>query len=478
MFISINYEKILVVAFLLTLPLINPWVRGDGVGYYAFARSLLIEHRLNFEKDWLAANASFRMARTDVEGHILPAQYTSTGHLNNHFSIGPAILWSPFLISAHLAVLAYDEFGGHLPADGYSRPYLFAMALGTVTYGFLALWISFRLARKYGSERWAFLATLGIWLGSSLPVYMYFNPSWSHPHSAFTVAMFVWYWDRTHGARTWRQWIILGVIAGLMIDVYYPNGILFLFPLFESLAGYRGALHTLGAEPFGRLFLKNLLFAGVALVGFLPTLVTKKMIYGGYLTFGYTEHWYWNSPALLKVCFSAEHGLFTWTPILIPAVLGLFFLCRQDRDLGLYSIAVFAAYLYTIGCYQDWHGIASFGNRFFVSLTILFILGLAAFFEWLVRAWQETRAVVFASVATAILIVWNFGLVFQWSTHLIPARGSISWRETAYNQVAVVPVLATHTVEAYFLRREQLMNRIEEQDVKQQLKSEQSDKSE
>jgi len=46
------------------------------------------------------------------------------------------------------------------------------------------------LARKYVAAHWAFLATLGIWGASSLPVYMYFNPAWSHVQSAFAVAFF------------------------------------------------------------------------------------------------------------------------------------------------------------------------------------------------------------------------------------------------------------------------------------------------
>ena len=111
------------------------------------------------------------------------------------------------------------------------------------------------------------------------------------------------------------------------------------------------------------------LFVAVALAALLPTLITKKIIYGSYFNFGYTERWFWNSPAFFRVCFSAEHGLFTWTPILIPAVVGLFFVCRYDQLLGLGSLAVFVSYLYLIGCYQDWAGISSFGNRFFVSLT-------------------------------------------------------------------------------------------------------------
>src|SRR3977135_3471133 len=76
---------VLTAVFLMTLPLVNPWVRGDGVGYYAYLRSALIDHDLNFENDFLAANKSFVMARVDAQGHLLPEVYTKTGHIGNHF---------------------------------------------------------------------------------------------------------------------------------------------------------------------------------------------------------------------------------------------------------------------------------------------------------------------------------------------------------------------------------------------------------
>jgi hypothetical protein len=462
-----KYEKILFLIFFLSLPLSNPWVRGDGVGYYAFGRSLLIEHSLNFQKDWLAANTSFRMGRTDPSGNVLAEEYTPTGHLDNHFSIGPAILWSPFLVTGHVAVRFYDALGGHVAADGYSEPYLLGMAFGTAVYGLLSLWISFRVARKYLAERWAFLGTLGTWFASSLPVYMYFNPSWSHAHSAFMVALFVWYWDRTRQIRTSLQWVILGAIAGLMMDVYYLNAILLLLPLLESLGTYsKGIVNAEPKKTIGPLFLNNVLFTAVTFAAFLPTLVSKKIIYGSYLNFGYIERWFWDSPALLRVCFSSEHGLFSWTPITVLSVIGLFLFRRHDRVLALYSICAFAVYVYVIGCYQDWDGISSFGNRFFVSLTVLFVLGFSAFIDWVARSWNEQRTRVLAPIATAILVLWNMGLVFQWGIHLIPARGPISWRDAAYNQVAVVPIQVGHTLANYLTQRRQLMRHIEEEDVK------------
>jgi hypothetical protein len=465
-----KYEKTLVILFVLTLPLINPWVRGDGVGYYAYARALLIEHRLDFEPDWQNANTSFRMGRVDPGGQVLATEYTVTQHVDNHFSIGPAILWFPFLLTADLLVRIDHLLGGRVAENGFSRPYIVAMSLGTAIYGFLAIFLSFRLAKKYLPERWAFLGALGIWFASSLPVYMYFNPSWSHAHSAFTVTLFFWYWERTREGRGWVQWAALGAISGLMMDVYYINAVLLIVPLIESLAEYWRGFRARQMQDTLKLFLRNLVFVAMIFVTFLPTLITKKVIYGGYLNFGYHQRWFLSSPALLKVAFSSEHGLFSWTPIVLLAVIGLVFLQRRDRMLSLCGVAAFALYLYAIGCYEDWAGISSFGSRFFVSLTPLFILGLAAFLDFVAGAMDERRANLLATGTVSILILWNFGLIFQWGVHLIPARGPISWRNAAYNQVAVVPAQAAHTFEAYLMRRKQLMGHIEGEDV-DQLKS-------
>jgi hypothetical protein len=458
-------EWIFLALFVCTLPLLNPWIRGDGVGYYAFARAPLIEHSLDFRHDWIEANPSFRLGRIDDDGNVRPEQFTSTGHLNNHFSIGPAILWAPFLAAAHAGVKLSNYFGSAVPADGFSLPYRLAMAFGTAVYGFLALCISFRWARKYVPEQWAFLATIAVWFASSLPVYMYFNPSWSHVHSAFTVALYFWYWDHTREDRGWAQWFILGALAGLMIDVYYVNAVLMIVPLLESIGRYLQNIRANRWTEASRLFFQNLLFAVTVFAGIVPTLISKKIIYGGYFQMGYPELWYWNSPAILKVGFSSEHGLFSWTPVLFLAVLGLFFVHRYDRNLSIWLVVAFSIYLYIIGSYEYWDGISSFGNRFFVSLTPLFILGLAALLDTAAGFWSEKRTAIFARSATALLILWNLGLIFQWGTHLIPARGPISWRKAVYNQVAVVPEEATLTVYRYMTQRRSMMGHIEQEDV-------------
>lgn len=522
-----RYERWLLAIFLVSLPVVNPWIHGDGVGYYAYARSILIEHRLDFAPDWKHANESFISGREDAHGQILANQYTSTGHLRNLWSIGPSILWLPFLAVTHTAVVIADHLGAHIPADGFSAPYRYTMALATCLYGFLGLWLSFLLAHEYFDKKWAFLATIGIWGGSSLAIYMYFNPSWSHAHSAFAVALFLWYWHRTrpgrHEGGRWnrvesgeqkrqkgrslQQWILLGLISGLMVDVYYPNGALLLIPLLEAAEQYAGLLRSTGGrfDGIAREFGRHVTYVAAFVIALMPTLVSRRIIFGSPLETGYysAHAWLWTSPAFLRVLFSSDHGLLVWTPILVLALVGLVLFVRVDRGFAAKLIAGAVAFYLLIAFYPDWDGLSSFGNRFFVSLTPIFIIGLAALFDGLARAWDgrpseieraapdaggtsnevgiangrgtpsgarawnPRRTFAIVATSTALLILWNFGMMYQWGMHLVPVRGPISWREAAHNQFTVVPSHIARDVRAYFLRRGRLMQHIENIDVRQ-----------
>ena len=466
----VRFARILLILFLLSLPLVNPIVHGDGVGYYAYVRAPLIQHNLRFEEDWRHANLYFSQSRTLPNGQLIPSEYTETGYVDNLFSIGPAMLWTPFLIAAHAFVLLANALGAHIPANGFSTPYILAMALGTAFYGFLGLLFSYSLTRKYIQERWAFLSTLAIWGASSLPVYMYFNPAWSHAHSAFAVALFLWYWDRTRGRRTFLQWNLLGLLAGLMVDVYFLNGVSLLLPLIESILAYWNSWRAKDSRAVGLLFAGNLSFSLAALLAFLPTLITRSIIFGGFFRLGsYTVlPWDWSAPNWRLVLFSSEHGLLIWTPILALALLGLFFPPRAARFLTLYLAVAAAAFYYVISSYPYWYGMASFGNRFFISLTPIFIFGLALLIQRFAQLFRSPRRAFAAAAALIILLIaWNAGFIFQWGSHLIPARGPISFSEMIHNQFFVVPRQLTADLQRYFFKRKALMQQIEERDIQQ-----------
>jgi hypothetical protein len=469
-------ERLLLLLFLLSLPLLNPWVRGDGVGYYALARAPLIEHRLDFTRDYQFANESFRGPRLDENNQPKSDFRTSTGHLENHFTVGPAILWTPFLLVAHIGILLARALGSSVAANGFSAPYRISMAFATALYGFLGLLLAFRLARQYVEERWALLATLAIWWASSLPVYMYFNPSWSHAHSAFAVALFLWYWHETRSSRSLAQWLILAVITALMLNVYYANAMVLSVLAIEAARQYYLALRPgPSAAPHSTLsipdlLLRHALFAAVLLIGLLPTLITRYIIYGSPFESGYVplRNWLWSSPVFFSVLFSSNHGLLAWTPILLFSLAGLFIFWRRQRRPGTPFLTAFLAFYLLISCYPDWAGISSYGNRFFVSLTPLFILGLAVFFNRIAQLFPSQRAVLAAVLALlAAATIWNAGLIFQWGSHLIPARGPVSFSQIVHNQFFVVPRQLSADLQRYIFKRKALMQQIEDRDLQQ-----------
>jgi hypothetical protein len=462
----------LLILLLVSLPLANPWVRGDGVGYYAFARAILIQGNLDFTADYQHANQGFREARLDANGAPNALFRTATGHLDNHFTVGPAILWAPFLICAHAGVLIARAFGCEVPPDGFSLPYLLAMAFGTLLYGFLALVLSYRVACQFVMQRWALVGTIAIWWASSLPVYMYFNPSWSHAHSAFCVALFFWYWLRTRDERNAAQWMVLGLIAGLMMNVYYPNALVLAVLLPEAISGYRARWSSATAKwpGVGAELARHLLFCAIVFCSLLPTFLTRYFVYGGFLETGYAPvtQWAWRSPSLLALLFSANHGLFSWTPILLISVLGLMLFWRRAPAVGWSVLCALAAFYYFMAAYPDWPGISSYGNRFFVSLTVFFILGLAVGLE---EAAKQFRSQKMANGCAAgflgVLVLWNLGLIFQWGAHLIPARGPVSWSEVLHNQIRVVPRQLASQLGSYLFHRKDALHQIEKLDIEQ-----------
>ncbi len=104
----------------------------------------------------------------------------------------------------------------------------------------------------------------------------------------------------------------------------------------------------------------------------------------------------------------------------------------------------------------------------FVDADFHFGPGVAARVHSRQAVAKTSRAVAVSATVIALLTVWNAGFIYQWGTHLVPARGKISWPEMVHNQFVVVPVRMEHSLETYFLHRNDMMQQIEQEDIEQQ----------
>jgi hypothetical protein len=203
------------------------------------------------------------------------------------------------------------------------------------------------------------------------------------------------------------------------------------------------------------------LFLAGLLLTLTPHFAAKWVVHGSPLATGYRDAFFWATPRLWQVGFSAEHGLFSWTPVLLLALAGLVGLAWRDRRVGGGALAVFLLFYYAVASYQNWHGQSSFGNRFFLSFTALFVLGAAVAVEWSDRA-RLGRPL--ATLALVMLVAWNVGFMFQWGTNLVPNRGPVDFGAVARNQVTEVPQRLARFAWRYMRDRRGITSEVEERD--------------
>ena len=168
----------LILLFLVSLPAVTARLyASDEIQYFAFLRSAWFDHDLSFDNEYRyfydrGIARAFGFEETFLEN------ITPTGRRYNFGTVGCAMLWAPFYGAADLTVRAMRLAGSSVAADGFSRPYLAAVAYGSAVYGFLAVLLSIRVARRLTGS--GSLAGAAVWLGTPLLFYMYVAPGMAH----------------------------------------------------------------------------------------------------------------------------------------------------------------------------------------------------------------------------------------------------------------------------------------------------------
>ena len=430
---------------LATLPLVNPHIRSDGNENYAYVRSIIIDHDLRFDDEYARGEDAFRAA---MAGDV---RLSPAGYRRNPARVGPSVLWTPFFLAGHVAAQMLQARGQAVPADGYSWPYLWACAFGTALYAFLGLWFSYRMALRFAGPAAALLATVVIWLASSLPVYVYFLPFHAHAIAMFSVAWFLWNWLKVRDGSDGRlRWLVWGLSGGLMAVTSDLNGLILIVACAEWL------LRLFTPRQFVPTLTRGVIFAAGVALTVLPDATIRGALEGSWFATGYDRTMFsWRAPQLFAVAFSTGHGAFSWTPVLLLAVAGLAWLVRRSPLPGAIVVLTSAVFYYVLAAYGGWHGHSSYGNRYLVALTPFFIFGLAALIDAVCggghrRRWLTARAVALS------LILWNAGFMLQWGTGLVPDRGPVDFTIVARNQVTVVPRAAWDFLNRHFRQRDML----------------------
>jgi hypothetical protein len=406
-------------------------IGDDGLAYYAWLRSLMIDG------DWSFAN-EFDEHNVFHNGVPGPDAKTPLGLRANHYPIGLACVWAPAVVLTHEVVSL--PFANHFwSADGYTLPYQLAVGVTTLGVSLLGLGFLYAICLRYTDPKRAALAAGSITLGTTIVYYSSIETSMAHGIGTAVVAALIWYWLSTYGSLSRWRWIVVGALVGLATLIRSQLGTFAILPAAEAgLIAWR-ALREGRRQPAELVLDGILLAAAAAFLVFTPQLVSWRLVYGKWWAMPHRLAHHWLTPAFSEVFISRDRSLFFWTPIVMVLCTATLYYCvRRARQVGtdgtddrpaprrgpivLLAIA-FALQAYFVGSVWG-SGVylgASYGFRLLTEALVALAPGLALLLSEASRA--RARLI---TIGCCLLVVWNLLLIRQYQRALIPHEAGAS----------------------------------------------------
>jgi hypothetical protein len=450
---------LLAAAFVLSLPLVTPRLyASDEVQYFSYLRSLWFDRDVSFENEYRHFYDA-GVTRYDGFHETFLERTTDTGRRVNFATMGSAILWSPFYAAADAST---HLRGGE--ADGYSQPYITAVAYASALYGWLALVLGWWMARRVVGPKGALAATVAVWLGTPLFFYMYIAPPMSHATSAFAVAAFLATWLVVRDRWSTGGMVALGALAALMTMVREQDMFVAAGPAVDWIWTFVRAPRD--AAERRRLAIGMLAGSAAFLVAYLPQLAAYQALngYPGPSRF-VSRKMNWLAPHALSVLVSPRHGFFFWTPLALAACAGLVMLAlghqpaattRPARPAALATslLVIVALQVYVAGSVESWTVAGAFGQRRFVGLSAVLVVGVSAL--WSIARERAARAAL--AVVLVVSIWWNVGLMAQFGSGLMD-RQRLEIGRNAYHTFVTIPARLPELVYRYTFERNSFYKR-------------------
>jgi len=376
-------------------------IYSDGKNYYIWARSILLDHDIDFRND-------YRL--THYQDDPLPPEHavrTPAGYVVDKYPVGMAILEAPGLLLGHVAA----RYVWHTAADGVSRPYQVAVAWSLLVLYFASFVLLYQAMLCLGVARiWALSFCLTALVGTNLVHYVAKEPTM--PHAAgvaiLNISLFL---VARWGGQTARirpvRGILLGALVGLLFLIRSTN--MLMLPGLVALASSRRRVSGGEVVP---ILLGVVSFAALQPISL--WFLWGRLRLSTYMSESFTS----GVSGLVNVLVSARHGLLVYSPwyavLLLIAAYGAFRV-PQARRVCIAVIVSFFLMVLANGTWWCWWFGWSYGNRAFIETLPL--LSLAAAMS-LSRLGVSKRTVITVGTATVAVVVLN---LYLWLGYLLKA---------------------------------------------------------
>lgn len=411
------------------------FVWSDGVAYFIYARSLVVDGDLNVTNEYQHLDA-----RLPDDAKVLGslrrwATQRADGQVRMPWPAGTGVALAPAYALGLAAEVVTARFQGR-PPDTYGPIPQAFFALGSVMFAVAGLAGLISLCRLVTDAKQARVAAGAAVLCGPMLFYGLFNPSMAHAVSFALVVALTYFWLRAwlRGTR-YLDMVAVGAMLGLAAVVRYQNALFAILPVCLVLFDWRRMGFRRAAVNATVGMIASAVPITLLLVGHLELRSTGS---GTVVAASYPVDL--TSPFFIDVLFSCRHGAFYWAPLLGVAALWLLFASvrRTGWAMVLFMAVVLQTYLIgglglaTSGevaqsrnWLTHWSGAPSFGMRYLAECAPMFALGLAV----LLRDTQRhIRLGAVIAIVTA-LALWNGLLVMAYGLDTITRSDCLPYNE-------------------------------------------------
>ncbi|MDX1406546.1 MAG: glycosyltransferase family 39 protein [Saprospiraceae bacterium] len=370
----------------------------DVSGYYFYLPALFIYQdlkQLSFKEEILD--------RYYPTPEVLQARRHASGNYVIKYSAGMALQYLPFFTIAHMYAKSSSA-----PADGFSWPYQLAISLGSLLVACLGLWFLRKVLLWYFDDVVTGIALVALALATNYLDYAAINGAMTHNYLFTAYCLLVYctcrYWQRPTG----RMAVSLGLIVGLMV-LTRPSEMLAIF--IPVLWGVQGRASWQERMRHFRTNWRHIVqsIAAMILVG------SVQVIYWLYVTgkpfvYSYEHGFKFFKPRIADGLFDFRIGWLTYSPILVFALIGFYFLYQQHRKLFAVCAAFTGLFLWLTLSWVEWTYGGSLGHRAMIQMYPVLAFPLAATTTVMLRQGKLLQGMMVLILAGCI---WYNG----WLTH-------------------------------------------------------------
>lgn len=367
---------VLIFAFFLIKNPPNMIISWDVFGYYLYLPSFFLHHDVGI-KDF-----SFVQHILDTyspTGTFYQAAQTANGYWVNKYSMGMAVLYLPAFFAGHIVATVFG-----FAADGLSAPYQVAITIWSFIVSVIGVIYLRKVLLQFFSDALTTLVLVLICMGTNYFQNVVYSGSMPHNYLFTLYALLLWVTIQWHKNRQKRYAVLIGLICGIATLSRPSELISILIPILWGIKDRATLLEKISLLKSN--WLHFVVAASVACLVCLPQLLYWKMTVGKLFYNSYNnpgEGFEFLHPYTWNVLFSFRKGWFIYTPLMLFAVFGFYFLRKRNDAIFFSLFLFFVLNLYIVSSWSCWWYADSFSQRALVQSYPLLALPLGYFIQWI-----------------------------------------------------------------------------------------------